>query len=166
MRETSLRAWRAACDTPAAVSSFLVSLLERAHGHLGWLAAAALAHPAWLLGKPGRRAPASVIASSALVTAAGAAGAWLYGPYRERVRQPLFAEAPRIGWLFERKEHLALGAVLLAWCGALAHLAPAPGDPGRGALLEAMARRAFRASFLFALLAALFGTVVAAQRGL
>src|ERR1700749_2784290 len=88
---------------------------EHLHGHVGWLAAIALVPPAIFLRRHERRAHLSVGLAVAMATLAGAMGASLYPSYRERLRPGIFAGAPFIGYLFERKEHLAFGAVLLAW---------------------------------------------------
>lgn len=139
-------------------------LLEHAHGHLGWLATAALFHPAWLLRDLRRKADLSVALSVGFVTVVAAMGAGFYGEYTTRLKQQIFIEAPRAGWLFERKEHVAFGAVALAWAGALAYLAARRVDPDVRAPLRKAAWRAFQASFVFALAAALLGTYVACVR--
>lgn len=66
---------------------------EHLHGHLGWLAVLALAHPAILLRNHRRRAHLSVALAVGVSTLAAAVGVSLYGPYRERLRQPIFASA-------------------------------------------------------------------------
>jgi hypothetical protein len=138
---------------------------EHLHGHLGWLAAIALVHPAILLRRHDRRAHLSVALAVALATLAGGIGASLYPAYRERLRQPIFAQAPSVGYLFERKEHLAFGAILLAWTGAVAYVAAQRyGDAvGRDALRKA-AHWAFVASALLGVATALLGTIVASYR--
>jgi hypothetical protein len=139
---------------------------EHVHGHLGWLAAAALAHPAILLRRMRRRAHLSVGLAVGFATAAGALGVGLYPAYRERLRQPIFASAPAIGYLFERKEHLAFGAVLMAWTGGLAYAASQfrCDDVGAGDALRKAACWAFVAAALLALTTALLGTLVASYR--
>jgi hypothetical protein len=138
---------------------------EHLHGHLGWLAAIALVHPAVLLRHRERRAHLSVALAVTVVTLAGALGASLYPAYRERLRQPIFAQAPDIGYLFERKEHLAFGVILLAWTGALTYAAAfrCADVGGRDALRKA-AHWSFVASALLAVMTALLGTVVASYR--
>ncbi len=154
----------------ARVSPSLGSLLARVHGHLGWLAVAALAHPAYLLRTPGRRARVAVLASTSLVVLAAVLGGVVYGPYRERVRAPLFAERPAVGWLFERKEHLAFGAVCLAIVGALAHVlatnANANANANEHAGLEKVAFRAYVAAFGLAFVVACLGTYVSSVKPL
>jgi hypothetical protein len=137
---------------------------EHLHGHLGWLAVLALAHPAILLRNPRRRAHLSVALAVGVSTLAAAMGVSLYGPYRERLRQPIFASARSVGYLFERKEHLAFAAVLLGWAGAASYVgALAAADGVRGPLRQ-VSHWAFMVSTAFALIAAALGTVVATYR--
>jgi hypothetical protein len=99
------------------VSNLALRALACVHGHLGWLAALALAHPAVMLRRPRRRVMTVAVVATALVTAVGALGATLYPSYRETVKPALFSVAPAAGALFERKEHLGVLAVVLAWAG-------------------------------------------------
>jgi hypothetical protein len=147
------------------MSLFALRLLERLHGHLGWLAALALLHPAILLRRPLRRAPLSAGLATALVSVALAGGMWIYPAYRSQVKQGLFQEAPAVGWLFERKEHLAVGALLLAWTGFLSHIGqPAATDPEIRRLFGKLAHRSFVVAALLAVAVAVLGTWVAARR--
>ena len=59
---------------------------------------------------PTRTLP-SAASGTLLASGAGALGAALYPRYREIIKPVLFAESPHIGWAFERKEHLAIGAI-------------------------------------------------------
>ena len=88
-----------------------IRVLTELHGSAGLVAVAALVHPVVLLRTPGRRAPIACWAATAATTVVFGGGLALYGVYRERVKHDLFVTAPSIAWLFERKEHLALGAV-------------------------------------------------------
>jgi hypothetical protein len=139
-------------------------LQEHLHGHLGWLAALALVHPAILLRRPKRKAHLSVVLSAGLVTAVGAWGVILYPEYRERLRQPIFLHAPLYGYLFERKEHLAFGAIVLAWAGLATYLAAARGEGPLVTSLQRASHLAFVAAAGLAVAAATLGTVVAAYR--
>lgn len=143
-------------------------LAERVHGHVGWLAAAALAHPAILLRDRQRRVDLSVASSAALVTIAALAGAWLYGPYTDRIKQQTFLHAPSIGVLFERKEHLAFAAVVLTWAGVCAYVAArrlAPGaNDGLRDTLRVVAFRAYVGATALTTVAAVMGTIVAAYK--
>lgn len=141
-----------------------VRLTEHLHGHLGWLAAAVLVHPAVVLRRK-KKADWAVGSAVGLVTVAGAMGAGLYPSYRERLKQAIFQESPTVGYLFERKEHLAFAAVALAWVGALTYLSSrALGDEReetKGSLRKT-AQVAFMLAALLAILVAALGTTVAA----
>ena len=139
-------------------------LFEHIHGHLGWLAAATLVHPAIVLRSRTRRAHLAVGLSTALVTVAAAMGVGIYGAYRERLKQGIFLQAPVMGLLFERKEHLAFGAVVLAWAGAAAYFAAPAATPKTRDRLRVVAFRAFCASAALGLVVAALGTVVATYR--
>jgi hypothetical protein len=140
-------------------------VLQHVHGHLGWLAAAALVHPAFLLRDPARRADRAVGASALLVTAAAALGAWLYVGYREHLKRSIFVESPAMGLLFERKEHLAFGAVMLAWAGSAAYVGARRAAGATREHLRALAFRAFASAAALAVLVAVLGTLVAVFRG-
>jgi len=139
-------------------------LVERVHGHLGWLAAAALLHPAIVLRSTARRAHLAVTSSLALVTLASAIGAWLYVPYRDRLKQGIFLRAPAVGYLFERKEHLAFGALMLAWAGAAAYVGALGATAAMREKLRVAAYRAYVAAAVLAIIVATLGTVVAVYR--
>ncbi|MEO8799893.1 MAG: hypothetical protein ABI551_18500 [Polyangiaceae bacterium] len=140
-----------------------IRLTEHLHGHLGWLAAAILVHPAIVLR---RRIEADWAVGSAVafVTIAGALGASLYPAYRERLKQTIFQQSPTVGYLFERKEHLAFAAVALAWVGGLAYLT-ARTLPKDHADLRPPLQKAAHASFVLAAALALsvaaLGTYIA-----
>jgi hypothetical protein len=137
---------------------------EHVHGHLGWLAALALIHPAILLRRAGRRAHWAVGFAVGLVTVAAAMGLSFYDAYRERLRQPIFASAPAIGYLFERKEHLAFGVVAFTWIGAITYAAAISADATLRDPLRRVAHRAFVISATLAVIAATLGTAVAAYK--
>lgn len=141
-----------------------VRMIEHVHGHLGWLAAAVLVHPAVVLRDRTRRAHVAVGLATALVTTASAIGAWLYVSYTERLKHGIFVSAPSIGLLFERKEHLAFGAVVLAWAGAAAYYAAPRATDATRALLRTIAFRAFVAAAALALVVAVLGTIVGVYR--
>ena len=146
----------------------LARVVAHVHGHLGWLAVALLVHPAVVLRTRGRaRAGIAVGLATGLVSTTAAAGAWLYPVYRERVKGELFASAPTVGWLFERKEHLAFGAVLLAWAGAAAYVGSRRADDEvQRERLHVTSRRAFIAASALAFVTAVLGTIVASYRAL
>ncbi len=139
-------------------------LAEHVHGHLGWLAAALLLHPAIVLRNRKRRAHLAVALATAFVTLGAAGGAWLYVAYREQLKQQIFIHAPAIGYLFERKEHLAFGAVVLAWAGCAAYFAAPRATPDVRETLRTIAFRAFVASAALAIVVAVLGTVVAVYK--
>lgn len=143
----------------------LLRVLERLHGHLGMLSVAALVHPAIVLRNPKRRARLSVALSSGLVTLTALLGSYIYPEYRARIKQHIFIEAPRVGWLFERKEHLAVGAVAFALVGAIAHFA-GPSFPSEAGKLGAakLAHRALVASCVLSLLVGVLGVAVASYK--
>jgi hypothetical protein len=135
---------------------------EHLHGHLGWLSTLALYHPAILLRRPRRRAVFAAIAATVLVTLTGAMGALIYPAYRQTLKPAILAAAPIIGELFERKEHLGVAAVILAWTGTAFHV---------GARWEPLELRTSRVAFVafvgaavLATLAASMGSIVAVTR--
>jgi formate hydrogenlyase subunit 3/multisubunit Na+/H+ antiporter MnhD subunit len=143
----------------------LLRVVEHVHGHVGWLAALALVHPAVLLRRRERRARLACALSTGAVTLTGALGAWLYPDYRARIKQGIFLHAPRIGWAFERKEHLALGAIVLAWAGLAAHLAATrTADRSVRHPLASAAHLAYVAAALLAVVASGLGLLVATYK--
>ena len=141
----------------------VLRVLEHVHGHLGWLAAVALAHPAILLRRPRRSALPAATAATAVVTAAALCGACLYPAYRAQIKPALFVAAPTIGYAFERKEHLAIGAVILAWAGLSLHWFSGRGD-SRQIHLARAAFLAFVWATCLAAMTAVLGTMVATTR--
>jgi hypothetical protein len=146
-------------------ATLLLRLLERVHGHLGWLSVGALLHPAILLRQRRRRARLSVSLATGLVAVTALLGAYIYPSYRDRIKQHLFIEAPKLGWMFERKEHLAVGAVAFALVGWVSHFAlPLVAGGGGEQSLARLAHWAFVLAFAFALVAAVLGVSVASYR--
>jgi hypothetical protein len=141
-----------------------VRLIEHVHGHLGWLSAAVLVHPAVVLRDRKRRAHLAVALSASLVTVASAIGVWLYVSYTQQLKQGIFQTAPSIGLLFERKEHLAFGAVLLAWAGTAAYFAAPRASDATRTTLRTIAFRTFALAAALSILVAVLGTVVAVYR--
>ena len=128
-------------------------LVEHIHGHFGWLCAVALIHPAIVL-RRSRGGRWAVGLSTALVTVVASLGVWLYTPYRTQLRRHIFQATPTVGWLFERKEHLAFGAVALAWVGALAYVAER----------RTLSHRAYILAAGIAVVVAVLGTIVASYK--
>jgi len=140
-------------------------LFAQFHGHLGWLAAAALLHPAILLRNPKRKAGLAVSLSLGLVSAGALSGALLYPTYRERLKPILFQTAPLVGWMFERKEHLAFGAAMLAWVGIFTAVAGRrTQEEGLRLRLARASHRAFVAAAAMAIATACLGTWVASVK--
>ena len=139
-------------------------VLERIHGHLGWLSVAALLHPAILLVNPRRRARLSVALAGGLAALTAALGATIYPDYRVQLKPSIFATAPSLGWLFERKEHLAVGAVAFALLGCVAHLALPAFEPGLRPRVGRLAHRSFVVAFVLSAAVAVFGTAVASYK--
>jgi MFS family permease len=137
---------------------------EHVHGHIGWLAAIALIHPAIVLRRTKRRAHLAVGLAVSLVTLAACLGAAIYGDYRDKLRQSIFQQARVIGYLFERKEHLAFGAVVLAYAGAVAYVVATrlEGEPRER--LRKAAHWSFVAAAAMAVVTAVLGTVIAAYK--
>lgn len=94
-------------------------VLALAHGALGWAAAVGLGVVAVLALFCGwsRRIQLAAAAAVLVATLTAALGFVLEPAYEDRLRQRLFVRSPSLGWLFERKLHAAIVAVLLAWSG-------------------------------------------------
>jgi hypothetical protein len=99
-----------------------------------------------------------------LVTLVVLGGGALYERYRVLVKPALFAEAPRIGWTFERKEHLAFGVLVLTWIGTACYAADARAQTAIDGALRRAAWLSFVLAALLACVVAWMGTVVAATR--
>jgi hypothetical protein len=146
------------------MSPLVVRALERLHGHVGWLAALALAHPAILLRRPLRRAPGVALAATALATVTAGLGAVVYPSYRASIKPLIVAAAPAVGELFERKEHLGVAVLVLAWTGLVGH---ALAHRDRSVPRPELARVAFVAyvgAAVMAIVAAGLGVAVAVDR--
>jgi hypothetical protein len=147
------------------MTTMLLRLLERIHGHLGWLSVAALLHPAIILRRPTRKAPLAVSLATGFVVVTALFGATIYPLYRDRIKQHIFIEAPRVGWMFERKEHLAVGAVAFALVGCVSHITlPLVADDGLKRTMQRLAHRAFVVAFALAFVVAILGVAVASYK--
>jgi hypothetical protein len=143
----------------------LLRLTEHVHGHLGWLAAALLVHPAIVLRDRRRRAHLAVILSSSVVTIASGIGAWIYVAYRDQLRHAIFVSSPTMGLLMERKEHLAFAALVFAWAGTAAYFgAPRATEEKQRETLRTIAFRAYACSAVLAFVVAVLGTIVAVYK--
>jgi hypothetical protein len=135
-------------------------ILESVHGHFGVLAAVALLHPALLLarGRPMSRGARWAVGLTAGVTAiAFSLGVAIYRDYRDFVRGPIFLRDPKVGLLFETKEHLAFAVIALTLAGALAAFV-APREEAR---IRRIAACMFGAAALLCFVTAGLGTYVA-----
>ncbi|HEX2569869.1 MAG TPA: hypothetical protein VH877_09970 [Polyangia bacterium] len=144
------------------MNPLLLRALEHVHGHLGWLAALSLLHPAVSLRRTSRRALLSAWFGTALVSATGLLSALIYPAYRSGIKPHLFATVPAIGLAFERKEHLGIGAIALAWAGLGLHWAASQGTGPRPS--ARLAHLAYVGAAAMALLSAALGTLVAVER--
>ncbi len=146
------------------MSPATLQLVARAHAVVAWLATVALVLAVPFLIRRRRDHVTVAIASAAAlgITIAGGLGVLLEAAYRAQIRQRLFVRSPALGWLFERKEHLAFGAILLAWC-ALATTAATrfTRDPERAGDLERAVRLAAIAAAALALAASVMSALVA-----
>ena len=138
--------------------------IERLHGLIAWIATAALVLAAWR-----RRAGVSAIAASLAVAAAGL-GLGLDDGYRGRIRQRLFVQSASLGWLFERKLHVAFGAVVLAVGAAAALMAlrlveARGGGPALARDLRRSAAIAAVGSAILAIAAAVMSAIVTSRAG-
>ena len=97
------------------------TLWTTVHGLLATLSWALLLHPILFLRGGSRaslRAQRTAIAAACLLTLVFALGSWVYPTYRGEVKPPLVhGDAPAWVW-FERKEHLAVLAVVSSFAGA------------------------------------------------
>ncbi len=67
--------------------------------------------------------------------------------------------------MFERKEHLAVGAIALALVGCIAHLSlPIFADAATKTTVARIAHRSFVAAFLLSLFVAVLGVAVASYK--
>jgi hypothetical protein len=137
-------------------------LLEHVHGHLGWLAVVALAHPAILLRNPRRRARLAVVLSVGVATATSALGGFLYYFFSHELRRAIYLASVPHGLMFERKEHLAFGALALAWAGAAVHLFARGEDDPQSLSRARFAHWSLVAAAVLAAIVATLGTLVAA----
>jgi hypothetical protein len=146
------------------VSPAVLHLVAQAHAVVAWIATAALAValPLLIRARASRVTLAVSAAAAIAVTFAAGLGVLLDATYRSRIRQKLFVRSPSLGWLFERKEHLAFGAILLAWCALSTLLAAQISrDPRRASDLHAASRLAAITSAGLALAASVMAAIVA-----
>jgi len=140
------------------VTASALRMLVQVHGALAWLSVLALAGALlvarWRPALVTRVVPAAV----ALGAAAFVTGVMLHGPFQRQLRQRLFLSSSALGWLFERKEHVAFGALALSGCGLFALWASVVA--ARGAAPAAALRRAYLLALGAALAFEVFALVV------
>ncbi|MFO0592470.1 MAG: hypothetical protein U0441_33310 [Polyangiaceae bacterium] len=102
------------------MTSSALRTLVVVHGWLAWGAFLPLVGALVLFGS--RRSIARGLLGGSMVCAVAAfvTGAWLHAPFQSRLRQKLFLMSTALGWLFERKEHVAFGALALTGCAVFA----------------------------------------------
>lgn len=145
------------------MTALVLRVAAHVHGHIGWLAALALAHPALLLRNPRRRALSVCAAATLLATATGALGVLLYPSYRVALKPALFSANQVAALSFERKEHFGVAVVVLSWIGLVAHRAGCSGSTERE--LGRVAFVAYAGAALLAAVTAALGTFVAVAHG-
>lgn len=142
---------------------FALILVEHIHGHIGWLSTLALFHPAVLLRSRARRALVAAALATGLVTVTGILGVGLYPAYRVLLKPGIFAASPAVGSAFERKEHLGMAVVVLAWVGLAAHWAQCR-ERRLAWRLSRIAFVAYAGAATLATISAVLGVAVAVQR--
>ena len=122
-------------DSAAPMTFDAARVVEHAHGHLGWLAAAVLAHPGFVLWRGKRKAHFSVACAAVVPTLAGALGMWVYGPYRDRVKQSIFIDARWIGLLVREEGTPRVRRYPPGWAGAAAYALSVSAETFRSTLI-------------------------------
>ncbi len=130
------------------MSSASLVWLGRSHSLLSWLALFALATSVFLIARTTKSPPSgapflgaapqvtsktirnrsfhNLLAITALLhLAVFITGVFLHPPFQNKLRQKLFLMSATLGWLFERKEHIAFAAISLVLCGFFANIAAA-----------------------------------------
>jgi hypothetical protein len=138
--------------------------LESIHGWLGWASIGALGVPAALMLRPERARALRriVVACTAFATLAATLGGFLYAYYTPMLKRAVYVASFRTGLLMERKEHLAVAALALAWCGCLLHVAGDVDDARR--TRTRIAHACFVVSAVLAFVIAVIGATVASTR--
>ena len=162
------------------MTSETLHMLAQIHGLCSWLALALLLFSS----VRSRHIPIPIPTSTFVIAAAAtcmtslsaAIGFALHFPYQYRLRQRVFIESETLGRLFERKEHLAFGALLLSWCALCAlitlglrhrarsssgHVAACPQNDAGLSDLKRAVFFAFGASAILAAMACVAASIVA-----
>lgn len=101
------------------------------------------------------RSARAVLAAAVLGAATFVTGAALHGPFQGKLRQRLFLASEALGWLFERKEHAAFGALALTLSALFATWAERAARGGLSGSAGAGTARTLRRAALVGLAAAL-----------
>jgi hypothetical protein len=104
------------------MSGLAYQLFGILHGSLGASVLALLALTVWV-GRRGESASfgSGLVFCSMLQLLQAWFGLTLHTHYEGRLRRVVFQQAPSLAWWLERKEHLAVGAIVLTWCALAAH---------------------------------------------
>ncbi len=139
-------------------------LLEHVHALLAWVGTLGLVLAAWLFLRSSASTRTRAVGATAVALLAVAAmiGLALQAPYRRLVRQRLFVMSPSLGWLFERKQHAAFGALLLGVSALASLLLCARRLPGARSYRRSSAV-AWTASAALALFASIASAIVAGR---
>lgn len=135
--------------------------VETLHGWLGWASIVSLSIPAFLLLRARRPRDEIVVACTSFATLVALLGGWLYSYYTPLLKRAVYVASFRTGLLMERKEHLAVVALALAWCGCLLHVA---GEDDARRTRARIAHGCFVVAAVLALSIAVLGATVASTR--
>jgi energy-converting hydrogenase Eha subunit E len=138
--------------------------LNPLHAWLGYASTFAVALPLALSRARRRTRLVASAVGTLLLVAATLSGLLRVEDYQQGARQALFVRSERIGWLFERKQHLAVGAALLAVVSFAAAVARARRRSVRDALdveLAAIEQRALAAVIGFTVFVAIVAVLAA-----
>jgi hypothetical protein len=111
--------------------------LVQIHGALAWVSLAALAAAVFAVWRRRPRGALLVALAASLGVATFVTGAMMHLPFQVKLRQRLFLASVTLGWLFERKEHAAFGALALSLGGVLALWASRLAERGGGEAAKA-----------------------------
>lgn len=156
-----------AVSTPGLLLGDAVSTLHglaQAHAGISWAAVLVLGVSIVGVGRRIRGAKIGVAVAVGLGAGAFATGATLHMPFQGKLRQRLFLASNALGWLFERKEHAAFGAIVLLACAGCAMGAEALAEGRDGAVAKAF-RRAAIGALAGALVFEVFALVVSVAAG-
>lgn len=135
--------------------------LESIHGWLGWTSIGALAIPAVLLLRSRAPRVEIIVACTVFATIVGVLGGWIYSYYTPLLKRAVYVASFRTGLLMERKEHLAVVALCMAWIGCFLRMA---GDRDETRTRMRIAHGSFVVAAVLAFAVAVLGATVASTR--